>query len=43
MGTLQSNPEERNEVIHLLRYFEQTHSWRTSWIIEALKAEWDID
>ncbi|KAF9694980.1 hypothetical protein EKO04_006737 [Ascochyta lentis] len=34
---------EQEEVIRLLRAFEEMHTWRTTWIVEALKAEWGAD
>jgi hypothetical protein len=37
------NAEERNELIYLMETFKETHLWRTSCIIDALKAEWGID
>jgi hypothetical protein len=42
-GPLLSNLEERIHVIHLLRTFEQNHSWRTDWVVNAIKAEWGMD
>ncbi|PVH93087.1 hypothetical protein DM02DRAFT_662313 [Periconia macrospinosa] len=42
-GPLLSKTEERNEVINLLQKFEENHSWRTSWVISALKVEWGMN
>lgn len=36
-------PQEQKEVIHLLESFEQTHAWRTSWIVDLLKEQWNTD
>ncbi|KAF2625063.1 hypothetical protein BU25DRAFT_441545 [Macroventuria anomochaeta] len=41
-GPLLPNPAERQEVIRMLRVFEETHSWRTEWIVDALRMEWGI-
>lgn len=39
-GPLMSDPAERRGVVHMLVEFERMHSWRTEWIVEALRAEW---
>ena len=41
-GPLVSEPAERKEIIHMLNEFEEQHSWRTEWIVEALKTEWGM-
>ncbi|KAF1924412.1 uncharacterized protein M421DRAFT_72378 [Didymella exigua CBS 183.55] len=40
-GPLLSVPQEQDEVVNLLESFEQTHAWRTSWIVELLKEQWN--
>jgi hypothetical protein len=42
-GPLLSVPQEQNEVVHLLESFEQTHAWRTSWIVKLLEEQWNTD
>ncbi|KAF2129921.1 hypothetical protein P153DRAFT_227166 [Dothidotthia symphoricarpi CBS 119687] len=42
-GPLVADPQERTEVLQLLVKFESTHLWPTTWIINALKAEWGTD
>ncbi|KAI4940875.1 hypothetical protein J4E91_011132 [Alternaria rosae] len=41
-GPLVCNPTERDQVIQILSDFEKHHVWPTTWIINALKAEWGI-
>lgn len=33
---------EQKEVVGLLEFFEKTHAWRTTWIVDALKDQWGI-
>lgn len=42
-GPLLSDTNERQEVMQMLQYFEKAHSWRTAWILDALKEQWGID
>jgi hypothetical protein len=41
-GPLVSDLKEREEIVRLLANFEKNHVWPTTWIIDALKAEWGI-
>lgn len=36
------DPNERNEVVQLLKDFERLNVWPTAWIITALKLEWGL-
>ncbi|CAG5188981.1 uncharacterized protein ALTATR162_LOCUS12076 [Alternaria atra] len=41
-GPLVCNSGERDQVVQILSNFEKHHVWPTTWIINALKAEWGI-
>ncbi|KAH6872616.1 hypothetical protein BKA58DRAFT_438723 [Alternaria rosae] len=41
-GPLVCDPKERDQVVQLLNNFEKNHVWPTTWISNALKAEWGI-
>ncbi|KAF3047682.1 hypothetical protein E8E12_011367 [Didymella heteroderae] len=41
-GPLVSEAREREEIVHLLKDFEQKHVWPTAWIVNALRAEWGL-
>jgi hypothetical protein len=41
-GPLVCDPSERDQVVQLLNNFEKNHVWPTTWISNALKAEWGI-
>jgi len=41
-GPLVCDPKERDQVVQLLNDFEKNHVWPTTWISNALKAEWGI-
>jgi hypothetical protein len=41
-GPLVCDPKERDQVVQLLSDFEKNHVWPTTWISNALKAEWGI-
>lgn len=36
-----TDPVERAEVVRMLEYFETGNSWRTGWVVEALREEWE--
>lgn len=40
---LVTEPKEREEILQLLVKFEETHFWPTTWIISAVKNQWNID
>ncbi|KAJ4985008.1 arca-like protein [Stagonosporopsis vannaccii] len=42
-GPLLSDPGEQKEIVKMLQYFENTHAWRTAWIVDALKGEWGVE
>lgn len=40
-GGVITEPTEQDEVVSMLRSFEKDHAWRTAWVVEALRAEWE--
>ncbi|KAF1930292.1 uncharacterized protein M421DRAFT_59001 [Didymella exigua CBS 183.55] len=42
-GPIITSSAERQEIVRMLRTFENMHAWRTAWIVDALKVEWGMD